>query len=500
MDNNLNSSLIRKVIFEDVSCDFKDIKNELTSLSKSLFPIDDGAQIGVWVYSMANFYPLYKSILTLLKPKTICEIGLDRGNNTRLLKALCSEMDAKLHAVDPVLNFELLPDASDIITYFNSSSQQYFERKIPCDAYFIDGEHTYASLHGDMLNIEEMHKETPCIIFMHDMSWPHSYRDTIYNPKQYPHKDRPLGKGNLFPTEETFTDYGIPFEYADVTAQEGGEQNGLLLAATDFIEAHDGWEFVTIPSLFGFGIAWHAKAMNDTLNLYLNTLKGELKKFNSFFSYLEFIRLVMLAKVNLLRTTNSTNINMIASLQQEITSAHEAINKLVLVEKELKSKEEEINKRHQLTVQALQSKEDEAEQLHKQIEQVLQIKDEAERQREIITQDSIIKEAEAQRKFKLFEETARIREDEAQQRLKHFEETSKIKEEETLRRQQLMEQTLKFREEEADRNKIFFEQALKAKEGEAEQLRKLISSYENSLSWKFTAPLRKVSKFIRKKY
>lgn len=314
---DIRETAFGRIIFNDSGMSFSEIKGELTEANQRLFDIHDDAQVALWSYSMSNYYPLFADILDLIKPQSFCEIGVYRGWGTKLYIKLCDKYNARLHCIDPFFEADLLPPASEKLSYFNETSRQYFERNITSDIYFIDGEHTYEAVHHDLTKIQSLHQDRKCIIFLHDMNWPHSYRDVIMNRQDYLHKERPCGRGYIFPTSEGFTNVGMPMFYADITENEGGPGNGLLNAVETFLSDFAEWDFAKIPSVYGLGILWNPTLMTDKERRYLEFKKAQLQTFSPFLSYLELHRLLTMAKMSL----DEQNLNSLQSDLNVLTAA-----------------------------------------------------------------------------------------------------------------------------------------------------------------------------------
>ncbi|ASA55899.1 class I SAM-dependent methyltransferase [Vibrio gazogenes] len=338
-------------IINDFRCErYKDIESEFSSEIRELFKIDKYAQIALMNYSMANFYPLINDLVNTIRPKSICEIGVDTGFTTFILNDICKNFDGRLHAVDPVLDENNLPVKSDLITYHIEKSETYLEREIYNRVYFIDAEHTYDALYNELNTIHKINSKCRknSIIFVHDMSWPHSYRDVIYNPDDYKHKDRPRDKGYLFPTSSDFCDYGMPMFYADVAAYEGGKNNGLLKAVQDFIEENEEYEFCKIPSQYGFGIIWNKNEDVDVLN-QIEVVKEMFKKIHPFLGLLELNRFLLISRIEYLKINNfrlnemiTNKIESLENSKSKIIEFDDIIKNLEIENLDLKSKNLEL--------------------------------------------------------------------------------------------------------------------------------------------------------------
>ena len=135
----------------------------------------------------------------------------------------------------------------------------------PADAYFLDGDHNYFTVRGELETIDRRAREagTQWLAILHDVGWPSGRRDMYYAPDTlppdavHPHTwDRGVLVGESEPVEGGFRGEGA-FAWA---LHEGGPSNGVLTAVEDFLAQRDDLAFVKVPCVFGLGLIYPATA------------------------------------------------------------------------------------------------------------------------------------------------------------------------------------------------------------------------------------------------
>ena len=225
------------------------------------------AQIG----SLEIFWPLIEPILNDLQPRRICEIGVAAGALTNRLLAWAEQRACAYIGIDPA------PDASVIKRFAASSGRpdrrlllQTSHASLPnlerCDVYFIDGDHNYFTVHGELKSIANsaLNKTSQSrgpAIFMHDVGWPWGRRDMYYLPTTVPPEARqPWSETLGVPLDgEELIEGGLrePGRYA-IACQPGGPRNGVLTAVEDFLSGADGadWKSIILPAAYGLAVLY----------------------------------------------------------------------------------------------------------------------------------------------------------------------------------------------------------------------------------------------------
>jgi hypothetical protein len=220
----------------------------------------DPNQVG---YSLANVAELLFPCLEAAGAGSVLEVGAYKGELTAELLEWAQTSEAKVAAVDPQPEPELLELARlhpELELLRKTSHEVLAERALP-DAIVLDGDHNYFTLSEELRLIaaRSPRGRIPLLLF-HDVCWPHARRDSYYAPERIPEDRRqPLAKdAGLVPGDPGVVAGGLPFEWA--AASEGGPRNGVLTAIEDFLAAHPGLRLARVPAFFGFGVLWAEQA------------------------------------------------------------------------------------------------------------------------------------------------------------------------------------------------------------------------------------------------
>jgi SAM-dependent methyltransferase len=217
---------------------------------------------GAW-YSLVNMAEILFPCLEAVSARSVLEIGAYRGELTRELLAWAAAGGARVTAVDPDPEAELLElgeQHPELELVVETSHDALRHLSLP-DAVIIDGDHNYYTLSEELRLIGESAPgaDLPLLMF-HDVGWPHARRDTYCEPQRIPEEHRqPLAHDTfLAPWEPGVAHGGIPFEWA--AEREGGPRNGILTALEDFVGEHRDLRLAIVPAFFGFGVLWHQGA------------------------------------------------------------------------------------------------------------------------------------------------------------------------------------------------------------------------------------------------
>ncbi len=225
------------------------------------------AQIG----SLEIFWPLIEPILDGLAPQRICEVGVAAGALTERLLGWAERRHCAYVGIDPA------PDAA-IRERFAASGDtpgrrlllQTSHAALPdlalCDVYFLDGDHNYFTVQGELnliagaIRTAEKDARGP-VIFMHDVGWPWGRRDMYYLPTTLPVDARqPWSETLGVPLDgDELVEGGLrePGRYA-IALRPGGPRNGVLTAVEDFLRGADGagWESIFLPVAYGLAVLY----------------------------------------------------------------------------------------------------------------------------------------------------------------------------------------------------------------------------------------------------
>jgi len=231
---------------------------------QDLYPRDVTLQ-PLLLHSMAHAWEFIEPVMRLVDPQHICEIGAESGLTTDLL---CRAFPAaNVWAVDPYPSRTL-----DLVNarYSNShlvraySPEALLELPL-ADIYLVDGDHNYYTVLQELRTIESLSLAEPAprqpLVILHDVGWPCARRDFYCDPERVPNDYRqPMVKGaGVVPGKQEAVlsrargeEIGFRRE-CWVASAEGGSSNGVLTAVEDFLAEREGYEFLRVPVVFGFG-------------------------------------------------------------------------------------------------------------------------------------------------------------------------------------------------------------------------------------------------------
>jgi hypothetical protein len=215
---------------------------------------------GEWGYSLANLGEIVFPCLEAAAPRSVLEIGAGAGWLTRELLTWAARAGARITAVDPDPQPEVLQieEQHPELELLVETSHEVLRRVSLPDAVIIDGDHNYYTLSEELRLIESSAADShwPLLMF-HDVGWPHARRDTYYVPERIPEEHRqPLARdATIAPWDPGVSNGGLSYEW--VAEREGGPGNGVLTALEDFVDGREGLRLAIVPPFFGLGVLWH---------------------------------------------------------------------------------------------------------------------------------------------------------------------------------------------------------------------------------------------------
>jgi hypothetical protein len=242
------------------------------------------------VGSLGAFWPLLEPVLDALAPRRVCEVGVEAGAFAAQLLDWCRARGCAYVGVDPVP-----PD--DVPGVIRGASLDVLPRLDPCDAYFIDGDHNYYTVRGELDAIargaERRGVRAP-LICVHDVGWPWGRRDMYYAPDTIPAEHRHPFSAELGVALDTdaLVDGGFrdPGRFA-VAHRAGGARNGVLTAVEDFLassrEAGADWQMVLVPAAFGLAVLYRAGALPELCAQRLRRLETGVAELAGFLQLVE---------------------------------------------------------------------------------------------------------------------------------------------------------------------------------------------------------------------
>jgi hypothetical protein len=217
-----------------------------------------------WGTSLAHTAELSLPCLDAAGARTVAEIGAYAGDFTRVLVAWAAETGARVSAIDPAPQPDLvaLDRAHPELELIRERSLDALREMPLPDAVVIDGDHNYYTVREELRLIGGRAPGTqlPLLLF-HDVCWPHGRRDDYFDADAIPPEARrPVAgtDGGLYPGDPGLHPHGLP--YPRSAAREGGPGNGVLTAIEDFVAERERLRLAVVPIFFGLGAVWHLDA------------------------------------------------------------------------------------------------------------------------------------------------------------------------------------------------------------------------------------------------
>jgi hypothetical protein len=198
--------------------------------------------------------------------RSVTEIGAYNGGLTRLLADWAARVGGKVVAIDPAPKTALvaLERERDEVRLVRETSLEALGHLELTDVVILDGEHNYWTVSEELrLLWEHAPRADLPLLMLHDVGWPHAFRDDYFDPSLIPQEHRhpiagPDETRGLYPGDPGLRPGGLP--YPRSAAREGGPRNGVRAAVQDFVEERPGLGFARVPAFFGFGVVWHEDA------------------------------------------------------------------------------------------------------------------------------------------------------------------------------------------------------------------------------------------------
>jgi hypothetical protein len=224
---------------------------------------DFASDPGQWGASLVNNAEAMIACLETSQAQSVVEIGAYAGDLTRFLLDWAQTSGAQVWAIDPSPQDELVAlDAErEALKLFRATSHEALREMERADAYVIDGDHNYFTVTEEIrLLVEQQGEQGMPLLMFHDVGWPHARRDDYFAPDQIPDEYRqPTSEGGgLFPGLSEPRPGGLPYKWP--ATREGGPGNGVLTAVEDFVDRDQDLRLAIVPSFFGLGVVWHARA------------------------------------------------------------------------------------------------------------------------------------------------------------------------------------------------------------------------------------------------
>ncbi|WP_374844866.1 hypothetical protein, partial [Paenochrobactrum glaciei] len=278
------------------------------------FGINAPHQSGPFLHSMANFSSIFERVLAGLCPQAYCEIGVEGQILSRKIIEMARIHSSKVYGIDPTIDNK--QDYENYI-FIQKPSHKGLSDVTLCDVYFVDGDHNYYTVKGELDLIKKIPSSSSDfpLIFLHDVGWPQDRRDSYYLPSYVPEESRQASISGLGvdPEISGLTKFGLAsgdpnYVFADA---RGGVKNGVLTAVEDFIIENPEWSYLNIPGIFGLCILYKQDICEDILNR-ISDLSSAVTWLGEIISILEYNRLKNLCETyrthhHFSLTTNSLN-------------------------------------------------------------------------------------------------------------------------------------------------------------------------------------------------
>lgn len=316
-------------------------------------------QDGLLLYSLISFRGIIEPVLALAKPRSICEIGVEKGLFTELLLHFCSLNNCSYSGIDPSLDESFIAERSrDGIVFYRERSLPALERLKAHDVYFIDGDHNYFTVKNELRLILQHCNHWP-LIFLHDVCWPWGRRDQYCAPELIPAEHRHPCSAELIvvPGDGALQQTGFcgkesDYEYA-AALHEGGPCNGVLTAVEDAVAdlGQEQWRLLVVPAVFGLGILYSPKHSSQKLSLGIERMSDGMAVLESLLSLLENNRidlfLTYLKHVKQLRAIHKNYTDLDVSFSALQTAHDELLTKFNALERDYSELHQTYHQLHQ---------------------------------------------------------------------------------------------------------------------------------------------------------
>ncbi len=206
---------------------------------------------------------IIRPLLEYCAARSLVEIGAWDGEHTSLLLEYCERVEGSLVVIEPEVRPSLKRrlERSKRVQLIPERSQDALPRVSEAvDAVLLEGDLNYHTVLGDLRQILAVNERCGApfpVVFLRAVGWPYARRDMYYEPESLPrHAVHAWEKRGLSPWNMQLVDDMINAEYCNASS-EGGERNGVLTAAEDFLKEAEGLlRLWTFPANHGLGIIY----------------------------------------------------------------------------------------------------------------------------------------------------------------------------------------------------------------------------------------------------
>lgn len=214
---------------------------------------------------LAFWDDLLAPLLDALEPRSILEIGADKGTTTEALIERAEAHGAVLHVIDPKPQFdvdELRRKHPDSFVFHAALSLEVLPALERVDLALIDGDHNWHTVLNELRLLERRALEqggpSP-VVALHDVGWPYGRRDLYYDPETIPAEGRrPYERRAIHPDSDELVDEGLNAHLANAT-RPAPAHSGVRGAVEDFLaESEQEWKLFDVPGQHGLAVLANA--------------------------------------------------------------------------------------------------------------------------------------------------------------------------------------------------------------------------------------------------
>lgn len=196
------------------------------------------------VPSMTKFDSILIPLLHAVKPKNIMQIGVEKGELTEILLHWVESNGGHLTCVDQFVwkekKIDEMLSSSNHATWSTNAPLDFLQDAPEADLYIINDDYNYYTVYNELqLAYNACTKaKKPFLALVRGTGWPFSRRDAYHNPDLIPEKYRhphTWSKG-LSPDRSDVVEGAITVNTLAFANQEGGDNNGVLIAIWDFLK------------------------------------------------------------------------------------------------------------------------------------------------------------------------------------------------------------------------------------------------------------------------
>ncbi len=281
------------------------------------------------LHSLADLREPLLAVLAAVGARRVVEVGVEEAFTTSLLADWAEAVDGGIVCIEPAPSEPLraVVAASDRIEVVEGLSPEALSEVAPADVYLLDGDHNYHVVSRELESLE-MHAPAATLL-LHDVGWPCARRDEYYTPELLPREAVHPHSSFLgvVPGVADAVPGGFRSEGAFAVAlSEGGPRNGVLTAIEDFLRSRPHLVYAHIPSGFGLGVIFPAKAP------YARALAESVAPWDRspLLERLERNRLALYIRVLALQdelrdvraTADERHLRLVAQYERELGAAH----------------------------------------------------------------------------------------------------------------------------------------------------------------------------------